>query len=203
MSCVLVTERWFDYSQAIMIRKAVVFVLVFFITINANPISVADNKGGDVTPSKHNSDAVFSEGIDQKFIDLINLTLKRRGVVVEGSEAQDDKVTLMKKMLKRKISFPEAIETLSASQDELSSVGKVDLRKKFEQRIAQMKKNLPDNLRRNNNSELSEKFEKPQPSETLKYLPLTKPFKVPEYIKLPEKFASKLKVVGNSKPEKI
>jgi predicted RND superfamily exporter protein len=163
-------------------RKLVIFALVFFVAITANPIKVDDNK------SEAELKTIIADGNDRKIFEKLIPYLNRRGIIIEGDDVQSDQMTLVKKILKQRISLPEAIETLSAVQDESSSARKVDLKKKFRERIAQLKDKLPENM------ENSIRFEQNGSRKKLLPSPNLKNFKVPENIKLPEKFNRKLKV---------
>jgi hypothetical protein len=170
-------------------RKFAIFALVFFVAIDANPIKI------DVDKSEAELKSVVSDGIDRKIFDKLIPLLKRRGIIIEGDDVQDDQMTLVKKILKQRINVPEAIETLSAVQNESPSARKVDLKKKFRERIVQLKDKLPENM------ETSMRFEQDETPKTLLPTPYLKNFKVPESIKLPEKFNRKLKVDENSETE--
>jgi hypothetical protein len=163
-------------------RKFAVFALVFFVAVYANPIKV------DVDKSEAELKSIVSDGIDRRIFDKLIPLLNRRGIITEGDDVQNDQMTLVKKILKQRINVPEAIETLSAVQDESSSARKVDLKKKFRERVAQLKDKLPENM------ENSMRFEQDEASKTLLPSPNLKNFKIPESIKLPEKFNRKLKV---------
>lgn len=161
-----------------MIGKSVVFALVFLVAINANPIKVDHKEKGKTY------DEISSEEIDQRIIEFMISNLKRRGVDVEGFNIHDDKVTLIKAMLKRRITLPQAIETLSEPEKESSSSQKAEKKKKFQERITQLKDTRSQNFRRSEPKHQGN-------SEKLQLSSMTKPFKVPEYIKLPQKFALK------------
>lgn len=184
-------------------RHLVVLALVSFAVINANPISVEDNTIEEIATAKLDLSAVFSKKIDQNVINAIILALNKQGVVLDNTDAsenQDDKVTLMKKMLKRKINLPQA---LSATQDESSSTVKVDIKKKLESKIAQLKGKLPENFKLSENFDY-ENFKLPTKLETLKEtepVQERKSFKIPANVQLPNKFARKFKVAEKFETE--
>jgi hypothetical protein len=161
-----------------MIREAVVFGLVLFVAINANPIKLDVDKSGDDDTTKLDFGDILTKQIDQKLIDSI-LTLKRRGGVI----AQGDNIDLTQ-MLKTKI-IP----------NETSKIQKARLMEKFQLLKAKMLENS-----RQDKMDLLEKQEN---SENLPSSLPTKPFKVPENIKLPERFAKKLKIATSQKPEEF
>lgn len=179
-------------------RHLVVFALVSFVAINAGPISVEDNNVGDIVTAKLDLSAVLSNKVDQNVINAIILALNQQGENVgniDASENQDDKVALIKKMLKRKINLPQAVEAVSATQNEASSAPKIDFKNKFESKIAQFKRKLPENLKLQENLEFA-KFKLPTKYETKaaeKPVKAPKSFKIPESVQLPEKFARKFK----------
>lgn len=180
-------------------RHLVILALVSFATINANPISVEDNNVVEIASAKVVLDAMLSMKIDQNIINAIILALNKQDKVMgrtDANENQDDEVTLMKKMLKRKINLPQAIQAVSATQDESSSTAKVDIKKKLETRIAQLKGELPENFKLSEDFDF-ENFKLPTKHETLKKpepVQERKAFKIPANLRLPEKFARKFEI---------
>lgn len=189
-------------------RHLVVFVLVSFVAINAGPIKVEDNNIGDIITAKLDLSAVLSNKIDQNVINAIILALNQQGVFVDNTDSsgkQLDKVTLMKKMLKREIKLPQAFEAVSAIQDESLSAPKVDFKNKFESKIAQLKAKLPENFKFPENIEF-DKFKLPMKHDTpaaVAPLPARESYKIPETIQLPEKFARKFEIQEAQKSFKI
>jgi hypothetical protein len=188
-------------------RHLVVVALLSFAAINASPINVKSNNIEDIVTAKLDLSAVLSNKIDQNVINAIIVALSQQGVVVgniDASENQNDEVSLMKKMLKRKIKLPQVVEAPSATQHGSARVPKVDFKKKLESKIAQLKDKLPENFKFPQNFDF-ENNKLPVKYEALaaaKPIQARSSFKIPESVQLPEKFARKFEIAEVNKAEK-
>lgn len=178
-------------------RQILVLALASLAFINANPLSIDNNKIGNIITANVHLSAQASNNVDETIITGILALLNQQAALVGSgaSAGQDDKIALLKSMLKKEIDVPtiqaalaEAVPEPKAASAEEPKSREADIMKKVEYRLAQIKA-------RAQNFEMPASFNMPTKhdiSEKVKSFKLPEHFKIPEGIKLPEKFAEKL-----------
>lgn len=187
-----------------------VLALVAFATINAAPLTA--NSDSDVKAAKVDLSGVLSKNIDQNIIDSVIAFLDQQAGSGDAINKRVDKATVLKKLASRRMKLVGDVEEAQPKVD-----SKVELlMKKHETKIAQLKKQVesPENLKKLDDFKLlrerihdvpanikipkrmQEKAEgrlgEHKAPTSFSKREVSRSFKLPAHIQLPEKFQRKL-----------
>lgn len=177
-------------------KQILILVAVTFVTVIANPVTVDHNKFGNIINAKLGLHAVASSNIDVNvFSALLAAVNQQAAVSAPGAASGDeqDKVALLKDMLKKRIDLP----TLEATSGQRSPMMKAEVLKRVQEKVAELKQKAAESIKspavptmQEQLAKLPEKY-----ADRLKDIKLSENFKIPEGIQLPEKFMNRMKQI--------
>lgn len=177
-------------------KQILVIVVIAIATVIANPVKIDHNKIGNILNVKLGLHASASNNVNANVVSAALALLNQQAAIVAATGAasgdENDKVSFLKDMLRKKIDLPAALQAASSNGE--SFMSEANIMKQVEAKLAQLKQKVAETVSAPEEPRIPEQLAKlPEKyAERMKNFKLPENFKIPASVKLPEKFMHRM-----------